>query len=214
MNISIIGAGNMAKGIGTRLLAGGNSVTIINHTQDKAEDLAKELNDNAGGQGSAEAGTYGGDLTDEVVILALPYEAVKEVIADYSEKLAGKIVIDISNPLNDSYDDLATEPGVSAAEETAKLVPEGTKVVKAFNTTFAGTLVNGEVAGHQLDVFIAGDDADAKKTIADLVSAGGLRPIDIGGLAMARHIESVGFLGISLQQTLGTNYMSAWKIIS
>jgi predicted dinucleotide-binding enzyme len=87
--------------------------------------------------------------------------------------LAGKVVVDISNPLNQTFDDLATPPGTSAAEEVAATVPTGTRVVKAFNTTFSGTLVEGQVAGQPLDVLIAGDDEEAKETVAQLVSDGG-----------------------------------------
>lgn len=86
-------------------------------------------------------------------------------------------------------------------------------MVKAFNTTFAGTLVDGEVAGQPLDVFIAGDDADAKETVAEL-ARGGLNPIDVGPLRRARELERLGFLHMALQDGLGTGYGSAVKVIS
>ncbi len=87
-------------------------------------------------------------------------------------------------------------------------------MVKAFNTTFAGTLVDGEVAGQPLDVFIAGDDADAKETVAELARGGGLNPIDVGPLRRARELERLGFLHMALQDGLGTGYGSAVKVIS
>jgi 8-hydroxy-5-deazaflavin:NADPH oxidoreductase len=121
--------------------------------------------------------------------------------------------VNITNPLNATYDGLATPPGSSDAEEIARMVPQGTRVVKAFNTTFARTLVAGTVAGQPLDVFIAGDDAEAKATISQLVKAGGLRAIDVGPLSRARQLEGIGFLGITLQGPLGTNFMSAWKLL-
>ena len=93
------------------------------------------------------------------------------------------------------------------------MVPPGTRVVKAFNTTFARTLVDGTVAGQPLDVFIASDDAAAKATISQLVEAGGLRAIDAGPLSRARQLEGMGFLGIALQGPLGTQFMSAWKLL-
>ncbi|MBI3167860.1 MAG: NADP oxidoreductase, partial [Chloroflexi bacterium] len=90
----------------------------------------------------------------------------------------------------------------------------GAKVVKAFNTTYAGTLVAGEVAGQKLDVFIAGDDADAKAKVAQLVTDGGMRAVDTGPLSRARQIEGMQLLHIVTQGTLGTNWGSALKILS
>ena len=92
-------------------------------------------------------------------------------------------------------------------------MPDGTAVVKAFNTTFGRTLVPGEVAGQKLDVLIAGDDEAAKKKIGALVEAGGLRPIDVGPLRRARQLEQLGFLHISLQERLDTGFGSAVKFI-
>jgi len=149
-----------------------------------------------------------------VVILTVPYTAEAEIIQQYAAQLAGKIIVEITNPLNATYDGLATPADSSAAEEIAKLVPAGARVVKAFNTTFAGTLVKGQVAGQPLDVFIAGDDGEAKAVISQLVEAGGLRAIDAGPLSRARQLEGLGLLGITLQFTLGTQFMSAWKLLS
>jgi hypothetical protein len=87
-------------------------------------------------------------------------------------------------------------------------------VVKAVNTTFAGTLVAGQVAGQTLDVFIAGDDTGAKGAVAGLVTAGGMRAIDVGALERARQLEALALLGITLQFSLGTQFMSGWKFVS
>jgi 8-hydroxy-5-deazaflavin:NADPH oxidoreductase len=154
------------------------------------------------------------ELRGEVVILAVYYPGSLEIDRELGDRLAGKVVVDISNPLNQTFDALATAPGTSAAEGVAATMPAGTNVVKAFNTTFSGTLVEGEVAGQPLDVFIAGDDDEAKETVAQLVRDGGLRAIDVGPLERARHLEGLGFLGIALQQPLGLNFRSAWKLIS
>jgi 8-hydroxy-5-deazaflavin:NADPH oxidoreductase len=137
MKVSIIGAGNMGRGIGTRVVAGGNVET---------------------------------------------------------------------------WDNLATQPGISAAEELAGKLPSGTPAVKAFNTTFSGTLVAGEVDGQKLDVFIAGDDESAKAKVAEFVEAGGLRAIDCGPLKRAQELEHMGFLHIGLQEPLGTGFGSAIKL--
>ena len=134
---------------------------------------------------------------------------------EYSDRLAGKVVVDITNPVNtETWDDLATPAGTSSAEEVAELVPQGTPVVKAFNTTFAPTLVAGEVGGQQLDVLIAGDDDDAKRKVVELVSDGGLRPLDVGPLRRARQLEQLGFLHISVQEPLELGFGSAIKLHS
>ena len=214
MKATIIGAGNMGRGIGHRLVAGGHEVTVVDRDPEEAERLAEELRGAAQGGATVEAAGPGAELRGEVVILALYYPGTLEVVRELGERLAGKVVVDISNPLNQTFDALATAPGTSAAEEVAETAAAGTRIVKAFNTTFAGTLVEGQVAGQPLDVFLAGDDEEAKETVAQLVRDGGLRAIDTGPLERARQLEGLGFLGITLQQPLGLNFQSAWKLIS
>jgi predicted dinucleotide-binding enzyme len=154
------------------------------------------------------------ELRGEVVILAVYYPGTLEIALGLGESLAGKVVVDISNPLDETYDGLATAPGTSAAEEVAEALPAGAEAVKAFNTTFSSTLVEGQVAGQPLDVFIAADDEGVKETVAQLVRDGGLRAIDVGPLERARQLEGLGFLEITLQQPLGLNFRSAWKLMS
>ena len=150
-----------------------------------------------------------------MVVLAIWYEPARSAVEQYGDQLDGKVIVDITNPVDvESFDGLVTPADSSAAEELAKLAPDGAQVVKAFNTTFAGTLVEGEVAGQPLDVFIAGDDADAKKTVASLARAGGLNPIDTGPLRRARELERLGFLHMALQDELGTAYGSAIRVVS
>jgi predicted dinucleotide-binding enzyme len=208
MKVTIVGAGNMGRGIGTRAVAGGHQVEIVDHDPAEAGKLAEELG------GSATALDPGAPFGGELVVFAVYYPGIKEAVRQYADQLAGKVVVDITNPLNtQTWDRLATAPGSSSAEETQQLVPEGTAVVKAFNTTFAGTLVAGEVSGQQLDVLIAGDDDDAKQKVAQLVADGGLRPINVGPLRRAQQLEQLGFLHISLQQPLGLNFASAVKLL-
>lgn len=214
MNFTIIGAGNMGRGIATRLLSGGNAVVIVDRDNNEAKKLAEALSATAKGNASASAAVMGSPINTEAVILAVYYGSVQEVLSQYGNQLAGKIIVDITNPINATFDDLATPPGTSAAEEIAKLAPVGAKVVKAFNTTFAATLVSGQVAGQALDVFIAGDDAQAKEQLSKAFSASGLHPIDAGPLRRARQLEGIGLLHITLQSSLGTNWASAVKIIS
>ncbi len=212
MNISIIGAGNMARGIGTRLVAGGHAVTVVGNDQAKATDLATDLRASRPGA-EVFAATASTALANDVVVLAMPFAAARDFAAANAAKLTGKVVIDITNPLNDTYDGLVTAPGKSAAEEIANLLPKS-RVVKAFNTTFAGTLVAGEVSGHKLDVLVVGDDEAAKKLVIDLIEAGGLRGIDAGKLERARQLEGLALLGITLQGALGTGFQSAWKLVA
>jgi 8-hydroxy-5-deazaflavin:NADPH oxidoreductase len=207
VKVTIIGAGNMGRGIGTRVVAGGHEVEIVDRDSAEAQRLAEELG------GSATVLEAGAAFGGEVVVFALYYPGIKDAVAQYREQLAGKVVVDITNPVDtETWDRLATESGTSSAEEVAQLVPDGTSVVKAFNTTFAGTLVEGEVAGQQLDVFLAGDDAAAKEKLAQLIRDGGLRPIDAGPLHRAQQLEHLGLLHISVQQPLGFGYASAVKL--
>src|SRR5215207_8406196 len=151
MDITIIGTGNMARGIATRALEGGHAVTLLGTSAENAQALAADL------PGDARAGQVGDALEADVVVLAVWYQAVSDILARYGEQLNGKVVVDITNPVDTStYAPLTIEAG-SVAQEIAAAVP-GAKVVKAFNTTFAGTLVDGAVAGEPLDVFMASDD--------------------------------------------------------
>jgi predicted dinucleotide-binding enzyme len=209
MKVTIVGAGNMGRAIGTRAVAGGHEVEIVDHDPSDAGALAQELG------GSASALDPGAPFGGEVVVFAVYYPAVKDAAQQYADQIAGKVVVDITNPVDTTtWDRLATAPGSSSAEEVAELVPEGTSVVKAFNTSFAPTIVAGEVGGQPLDIFIAGDDADAKQKVSQLVSDGGLRPLDVGPLVRAQQLEHLGFLHISIQQPLGLGFASAFKLLS
>ena len=207
MKITIIGAGNMGHGIGTRAVTGGHEVEIVDRDPAEARRLAEELG------GSATALEPGASFGGDIVVLAVYYPAIKDAVREYADELAGKVVVDITNPVNtETWDSLATPPGTSSAEEVQQLVPEGTPVVKAFNTTFAGTLVGGEVAGQQLDVLIAGDDDEAKRKVAQVVSDAGLRPLDVGALRRAEQLEHLGLLHISLQEPHELGFGSAVKL--
>ena len=205
MKVTIIGAGNMGRGIGSRVVHGGNDVELIDHNPDDARALADDLGDGA---------TVADSPSGEIVVLALPYEALPDAIEEYGDDLAGKVVVDISNPAEwSTMDRLVTPQDTSSAEETARRVPEGTPVLKAFNTTFAGTLVAGEVAGQDLEVLIAGDDEAAKRKLASVAEAGGLRPLDVGPLKRARQLEQVGLFHMAIQDPLGSGFGSALRLV-
>ena len=214
MNITIIGPGKMGRAIASRALAGGHSVTFVGRTRESAQKAAEEVKAAAkkGAQVSA-VNLEDVDLGD-VVVLALWYGTNIEVAKQLGERLADKTVVDIANPMNSTYDGLVTAPNSSSAEDVAAVAAPEANVVKAFNTTYAGTLLPGEVAGQPLDVLIAGDDAQAKSKVAQLVKDAGLRPVDTGPLSRARQIEGLQLLHIAVQNTLGTNWGSTIKILS
>ena len=141
MEMTIIGTGNMGRAIATRALAGGHRVTLIGTERDKAQELADELGGNA---------VSGGDSpTGELVVLAVWYPTVLDVVREHADQLEGKVIVDITNPIDTSkFEPLVLDAG-SAAQEIDAVAPDGAMVVKAFNTTFAGTLEAGEVAGQQ-----------------------------------------------------------------
>jgi NADPH-dependent F420 reductase len=212
VQLAIIGAGDMARGIATRALSGRHPVRIIGRDPEKASKLAGELCGQAPGadaQAAGESAVSGADI----VVLALPYPATGEVAARLAAELSGKVLVDIANPADFSTFDLLTEPGTSAAEQLAREAPTA-RVVKAFNTTFAGNLVAGQAFGAPLDVFIASDDAEAKKAVSDLAASGGLRPIDVGPLKRARALESFQVMHISLQRRMANPWASSIKILS
>lgn len=204
--ITIIGAGNMARGIGSRAVAAGYDLQILDRDANKAAALAESL-------GAGVAGAVGEDLEGQIVVLALPYEAAAPVVAQYGDVLAGKVVVDITNPVDFStFAGLTVPAGTSGAEKIAGAAPAGVAVVKAFNTTFAGALVAGQVEGRPLDVLIAGDDENAKAVVAAFVEAAGLCPIDVGALAMAHWLEGVGLINMALAAQSG-NWGRALKFL-
>lgn len=178
-HVSIIGTGNMGSAISAVVTKGGNTVEVFNRSSaDKP-------------------------VTGDIVVLAVPYPAVHEVIAQRADQLAGKVVVDVTNPLDfETFDSLTVPADGSAAAEIASALPRS-RVLKAFNTTFAGTVAAGTVAGDTAGplpttVLIAGDDTDAKALLAGVVTAAGLRAIDAGELRRARELEALGFLQITL----------------
>jgi predicted dinucleotide-binding enzyme len=186
-SITFIGTGNMARALGTLAVAGGNTVEVMGRDQAKADDLAAALGD------GATAGKWGAVPAGDIVLTALLYDGVVPVVAEYADALAGKVIVDISNPFNTTFDGLAHSEETSIAQEVAKVAPAGTSVVKAFNTIFRTVLEKGRP-----DVFIAGDSAQAKADAAEFVKSLGLRPLDVGGLKMAHWLEGLGLVTVGL----------------
>lgn len=181
--VSIIGNGNMGTAIGGVVAAGGNTVEYVGRDAEQ-------------------------QITGDLVILAVPYPSVAAIVEARREQLAGKVVVDITNPLDFStFDSLVVPADSSAAAELAAALPDS-RVLKAFNTNFAATLAAKTVGGAQpTTVLVAGDDDLAKQALLDVVRAGGLNAVDAGSLARARELESVGFLQLTLavQEKVGWN---------
>jgi predicted dinucleotide-binding enzyme len=181
-HLSILGTGNMGQAIAAVAGRGNHTVQLL---------------------GENDAAT---EVTGDIVVLAVPYPAIPEVIAQRGESLAGKIAVDITNPLDfETFDSLVVPADSSAAAQIAAALPQS-RVLKAFNTTFAATLAAGTVGPLTTTVLIAGDDADAKSTLAGVFTSGGLEAIDAGSLKRARELEAVGFL----QLTLAVNEKVSW----
>lgn len=181
-HLSILGTGNMGQAIASVAGKGGHTVQLL---------------------ASSETDT---PATGDVVVLAVPYPALRDVIAQRGEQLAGKVVVDITNPLDfETFDSLVVASDSSAAAEVAAALPQS-RVLKAFNTNFASTLTSGNVGPVTTTVLIAGDDAEAKSRLTDIVTSGGLEAVDAGSLDRARELEAIGFL----QLTLAANEKVSW----
>ncbi|KXT87948.1 NADPH-dependent F420 reductase [Streptococcus oralis] len=189
-NITIFGQGNMGQAIASVFTAGGHTVDFVGH-----DGASKDLG--------------------EVVVLAVPYGAVAGIIDSNKEALAGKILVDISNPVDfNTMDSLVTPVGSSAAEEIAKRIPEA-RVVKGFNTTFAATLATQKVAGQETTtVQLASDDEGAKTTLAAYIKDAGLNVIDAGSLKRSRELEAMGFLQITLAVREEISWMGGFAVLN
>lgn len=206
--ITIIGLGAMARVLGARAVAAGHSIQVIGRHGTKAATLAGELG------GTTTAGTVGsGALTGDLVVLAVLYAEAVSIVSQYRDALAGTVIVDITNPLDlTTFSDLVTPDSSSAAQEIAKAAPADAQVVKAFHTLFSGVLASGDVEGHPLDVFLAGDDPGAKASVSSFVKSPGLSPQNTGDLKMAHWLEGAGLLigGLAQQRK---NFALSAKIL-
>jgi 8-hydroxy-5-deazaflavin:NADPH oxidoreductase len=189
-NVTIIGTGNMAQAISRIVVQGGGTTQLLG-----SEDVATAV-------------------TGDIVVLAVPYPAVDEVLTQRAGQLDGKIVVDITNPLNfETFDSLVVPADSSAAQQIADKLP-GSRVLKAFNTTFAGTLAAGRVGPLTTTVLIAGDDTSAKEQLAAIVRAGGLETVDAGSLKRAREMEALGFLQLTLAASEKISWTGGFGLVS
>lgn len=210
----MIGAtGNMGSAISKSLSKGNYRLLLVSEDQEKLDLLKKDIL----------LQTPGADIQEivcsrdagweaDIVITAVPYEAEKEVAEKIREVVNQKIVISISNPLNATYDGLLTQPGTSAGEEMQKLLPNS-KVVKAFNTTFAADFSTPVIEGKTVDAFIAGNDEEAVATVSELVEIAGFHPIVAGKLSVSRTLEQMQLLLIQLTMKNQYNWLAGWKVL-
>ncbi len=212
--IAIIGAtGNMGSAIAKSIAGGPYRLLLKGNKQAELDSLVKDIQSkhpNAEVE-SAVCPTEASWEAD-IIIMAVPFEAEKEIAPMIKEVANQKIVVSIANPLNASYNGLVTPPDTSAAEELQKLLPHS-KVVKAFNTTFAADFATPVINGIQADAFIAGNDEDALQTISDLVSTAGFQPIAAGDLSVSRTLENMQLLLIQLVMKNNYNWLAGWKIL-
>lgn len=186
-DITIFGTGNMGTALGN-LLGGGASVQHIDRSGNEA-------------------------VTGHIVILAVPYEALADIAKQHRDDLAGRIVVDITNPVNfETFDSLQVPAGRSAAAELQAALPN-TEVLKAFNTNFAATLGAKQVGPDRTTVLIAGDNADAKQALRDAVTAAGVKAIDAGALARAHELEAIGFLQLTLANDEKISWSGGFNVV-
>ena len=212
--IAIIGAtGNMGSAISKNLSKGNYRLLLRANDRQKLEELVNEIK-TANSSADIEGINCPVDASWEadIIIAAVPYKAEKDVAEKIREVANQKIVISIANPLNETNDGLVTEPGTSAAEELQKLLPNS-KVVKAFNTTFAADFSTPVIEGKKADAFIAGNDEEAVQTVAGLVSIAGLNPINAGQLSVSGTLERMQLLMIQLGMKYNYNGLAGWKIL-
>lgn len=206
MRIAIIGAGNVGKALAGSATRAGNSVTVSSTTGESARAAAEQT-----GARAAESNRAAVEGA-EIVILAVPYSAVDDVLTSVGDAIAGKVVVDATNPVKADYSGLATGER-SGAEEIQAKAP-GALVVKAFNTAFAARQDDPKVAGGlRVDGYVAADDDAAKATVLGLAEAIGFNPVDAGGLTMSRHLEGMAWLNISMQMKNGWSWQAGWKLV-
>lgn len=203
-SISIIGSGKMGAAIAEVAARAGAGIQIIKRSPTSMSAARPGF----------EYGVIGDELTGDLVVLAVPSGAYPGILEHYGDQLGGKVVIDISNPIDFStYDQLTSPADSSTAAELARMLPEGTAVVKAFNVNLGDTLVTGTNGTTRTTVLFAGDYADAKIAVAQLIEAAGMRALDVGPLTRARELEAMGFLQIVLAALGKTRYESGFALL-
>lgn len=212
--IAVIGAsGNMGSAISKNLSKGNYRILLFANDKEKVETVVNDIKSyNAAADVEALECPTDASWEADIIVFAVPYQAEKELAERIRAVANQKIVISIANPLNETYNGLVTSPDTSAAEELQKLLPNS-KVVKAFNTTFAADFASPVIDGKQADAFIAGNDEEAVNTVAELVTTAGFNPIVAGDLSVSRTLENMQLLLIRLGMKYNYNWLAGWKIL-
>ena len=200
MKVAMIGSGNIGQALGGALVAAGHELSLAARDRAAVESIAQKLG------ATVATTTAEAAATSEIVVLAVPYTSLETVAAEIKDSVAGKIVVDVSNPMGQAPSD------TSAAEQLASWLPNA-RVVKAFNTTFAGLLANPKAHGQTLDVFYAANDLPAGRSVATLIRSIGFRPVYMGGLSMARQMEALAGLNIQLQIATKGDWRSSFVLV-
>lgn len=211
MKIGIIGAGNVGGTLGQRWVAAGHQVKygVRNPNDEKVTALLKRCGAGASAGGMSDSASFG-----EVIVLTTPWEGAKSAV-ESAGNLSGKILVDCTNPVPmgaNLMSGLTLGHTTSAGEQVATWA-KGARVVKAFNTTGAGNMANPRFGNERAVMFVAGNDAEAKKTVMQLSNDLGFETLDAGPLSQARLLEPLAMLWISLAyaQGLGPNF--AFKLM-
>jgi 8-hydroxy-5-deazaflavin:NADPH oxidoreductase len=206
MKITVIGAGNMGSAFVKQLHGAGHSVKVTSRNAAKATALAAQY------AGVQAVPAQGAANDADAVVLAAGYSDAPTALASLGN-LAGKVVIDITNPLTADYMGLSIGHSTSAAEEIAKAVPQAV-VVKAFNTLFASVLDEGAGFSQsaKVSVFVASDSDSGKQTVKQLATSLGFEAVDAGGLKNARYLEPLAGLNVyfGYGAGLGTRIAPTW----
>jgi 8-hydroxy-5-deazaflavin:NADPH oxidoreductase len=206
MKTTVIGAGNMGSAFVRQLHRAGHKVAVTARDAGKASALAAQF---PGVQAVAAADAA---RDADVIVLATGYGDAIGALKSLGE-LAGRVVIDITNPLTADYMGLTIGHHTSAAEELARAVP-GALVIKAFNTVFASVLSDGADFGNgqKVSVFVAGDSDSGKQAVSALAASMGFAVVDAGGLKNARYLEPLAGLNIffGYGAGMGTQIAPAW----
>jgi NADPH-dependent F420 reductase len=203
MDVAIIGTGNVGGALARSLSRAGHAVTISSTSPDEARVIAEEIGGTAAS--SNREAVHGA----EVVIPAVYFDSLAEILDEVGDVLEGKVLVDVTNRMGETPG--ASVDGTSNAETIQARAPQA-RVVKAFNTLFASRQADPEVDGTPVDALIAGNDDVAKKMVSELAGSMGMRPIDVGPLDAARNLEALAVLTIWLNMQ-GGSWQNTWKLL-
>lgn len=198
-SVTIIGPGAVGSAVAAIAAKAGADVQVLARDPQDSAAVAEKI--------GARSGAVGDEITGDVVVLSVPYGALSELAETYRSRLDGKVVAETTNPVDFATFDSLTVPADSSATAELQSALPGARVVKAFNTTFAGTLTTARTGDVPTTVLVAGDDADARQAVIDLVTKAGLAALSAGSLKRARELEAIAFM----QMTLAATEVISWN---